>query len=240
MEKIKLKLKEYISALQEDKIQLASLVILSVMLLVEFLSKFLSIDLSSQAPLATTIIFALTLFILIRSSIEFKDNYKLLIIVFVLCYLAEIIGKNTGWFFGNYEYSDSFANIGIFGVPIFIIFAWVFLVVLYQNILKSIFFTALSLTTIDVVLEKFAKIKMLWVWRDEFWILNAPIYNFFCWFVLSFIAAYIIRNYKINLLYPVLAWILMLVYFMSIMISDLEFGLAFLCLIIFYVTIRKR
>jgi putative membrane protein len=116
------------------------------------------------------------------------------LVFFAICYcismLAEWIGTSTGWLFGSYYYGK---NLGasIAGVPLVIGLNWWVLTVCSASISKRIsssvvirsLIGASLMTLLDVLMEPVAIKSDFWHWKDEL----IPIYNYVCWFALSFL-----------------------------------------------------
>ncbi len=126
-----------------------------------------------------------------------NKNYALfLLLCFVVGMVTEIIGVNTGMLFGHYFYGEPM-GIKFFGVPLLIGIQW--FVSVYSSAQIFIWFektfkirpihtairatfTALITTAFDYIIEP-AAIKLgYWNWFGQ----AVPIYNYVCWFVISF------------------------------------------------------
>ena len=113
---------------------------------------------------------------------------------FVLCYsismLAEWIGTSTGYLFGAYYYGK---NLGTYlaGVPLVIGLNWWVLIlssasivnVLSTSSIVKALIGASLMTLLDMIIEPVAIKSDFWHWHSE----NIPIYNYVCWFFLSFL-----------------------------------------------------
>ena len=123
----------------------------------------------------------------------YRWNQTLLIgsaTIFILGFFSEWIGVHTGLLFGRYWYG---MNLGpkLSGVPFIIGINWAMLTILTSGIAvkwaKNITFQAMIaaalMTGIDVLMEPVAIRNDYWHWHNEV----IPLYNYLCWFVVSFI-----------------------------------------------------
>ncbi|MFM7595991.1 MAG: carotenoid biosynthesis protein [Flavobacteriales bacterium] len=137
----------------------------------------------------------LSFLILINS---YRWNKALLIgaaVIFMLGFLAEWIGVHTGILFGTYWYG---MNLGpkLSGVPFIIGVNWAMLTIISTGIsdkwIKSLPLQALLaagiMTGFDVLMEPVAIRNDFWHWRHGV----IPIYNYLCWFVISYIGGLIL------------------------------------------------
>jgi putative membrane protein len=123
----------------------------------------------------------------------YRWNQALLIgsaAIFILGFFSEWIGVHTGLLFGRYWYG---MNLGpkLSGVPFIIGINWAMLTILASGIAvkwtKNLTFQALIaaalMTGIDVLMEPVAIRNDYWHWHNGV----IPLYNYLCWFVVSFI-----------------------------------------------------
>ncbi len=121
-----------------------------------------------------------------------RRSYQLYIdftLVFVVGLTVEWIGVHTGLLFGNYQYG---ANLGwkIAEVPLIIGANWVMLSLASTAIVTRLKVPAVVkaicsaglMTGLDVLIEPVAVKSDYWSWHNGF----IPIYNYVCWFVISF------------------------------------------------------
>lgn len=110
-------------------------------------------------------------------------------LVFLVGLTVEWIGVHTGLLFGNYQYG---ANLGwkIAEVPVIIGVNWVMLSLAstaivarlkIPSVIKALISSAL-MTGLDVLIEPVAVKSDYWSWENGI----IPIYNYVCWFVISF------------------------------------------------------
>ena len=114
-----------------------------------------------------------------------------LLIPFCIGMIAEGLGVNFGWIFGNYTYGN---NLGpkIWGVPWMIGVNWAILVYvtanisrqIHSNIIISSAIGALLMTALDVLLEVSAPRFDYWEIKEGF----APMQNYLGWFGTAMVA----------------------------------------------------
>jgi putative membrane protein len=114
--------------------------------------------------------------------------------VIVVGYIVEWIGVNTGALFGEYEY---FTTLGLApgGVPLVIGFNWLMVVAGAASVAglregkpwKKALQAAALATALDWIIEPVAIKLHYWHWTGL--ALYIPLYNYFCWFVISFLMA---------------------------------------------------
>jgi bisanhydrobacterioruberin hydratase len=157
-----------------------------------------------------------------------KSTERKFILFFGLCFLVgficEVIGTNTGLLFGNYIYGDAM-GLKVFGVPILIGVQWFVTVfsigniVLFgyklwiknkveRNIDRSLLTNSVlviigaGLTTLfDFILEPAAISLTYWQWYPTGVV---PMFNYVCWFVISgllLIPFYFTKNISSNVNY---------------------------------------
>jgi uncharacterized membrane protein len=112
------------------------------------------------------------------------------LIIFILGFIFEAIGVNTGLIFGEYKYGDSLGP-KIFLTPVIIGLNWLFLVYTTASVFEKfnmhpflkIVFASLAMLLYDLVLEQLAPIIDMWYWIDDI----VPLKNYFAWFVIAFL-----------------------------------------------------
>ncbi|MFY7652208.1 MAG: carotenoid biosynthesis protein [Chitinophagaceae bacterium] len=143
-------------------------------------------------------------------------------ISFITGMITEMIGVNTGWLFGNYEYG-AVMGLQIIGVPLLIGINWWIVclscgnlsTLLYAKLLNkklteadkpissywqtigSIVDGALSATIFDFIMEPVAQKLGFWQWQNS----NIPFYNYVCWFFISLFLMWVYKRlnfYKQN------------------------------------------
>ena len=143
-----------------------------------------------------------------------------LIIILVGSFVAEYIGVNKGWLFGDYQYGTAL-GYKLEGVPIIIAFNWVMLciasrsfvnLVVKNNVLSSLL-AAVLVTAFDFLLEPVA-IRFGWWWWNAG---EIPLFNYACWFGFAFLFQLMLynpritfRGYWIILIQAIFFWVLLL------------------------------
>jgi putative membrane protein len=126
------------------------------------------------------------------------------VLFFGLCFLVgfmcEVIGTNTGLLFGNYKYGEAM-GLKVFGVPILIGVQWFVTVFSIGNVVlfgykkikgnddrsllinSTLVIIGAGLTTLfDFILEPAAISLTYWDWYPTGVV---PMFNYVCWFVIS-------------------------------------------------------
>ncbi len=108
----------------------------------------------------------------------------------VIGFVAEVVGVNTGWLFGEYAY-DYALGYKVLGVPLMISLNWAMVVYCScgtvgwfwargNRVVKTMLAAAI-VTALDAVIEPVAMEYGFWHWADG----QVPLYNYLCWFGLS-------------------------------------------------------
>lgn len=125
-----------------------------------------------------------------------KNNLKTIapffLVAFSIGMLVEIIGVNTGLFFGDYSYS-TILGPKLAKVPLMIGVNWFtlsfcslsLLAFLRDNRLKVVT-AAILMTLLDFLLEPFAIRHGLWSWAGH----NPPFLNYLSWFIFSLVICF--------------------------------------------------
>lgn len=119
-----------------------------------------------------------------------KQLAQFFLFSFAVGMIVEIIGVQTGYPFGTYNYT-SLLGLSIAGVPLLIGINWFLLaagilsgvnrLMKSANILVKSLFSAAIMTGLDFLIEPFAIDYKLWVWESSV----VPIQNYLAWFVIS-------------------------------------------------------
>ncbi len=135
---------------------------------------------------------------LILVFISFKNNLSAFIIpfllIFILGFISEVAGVNTGLIFGNYKYSQNL-GFSVLNVPLIIGVNWAILGMgawhlsksLISNKISQIIFGATLMVFFDFIMEPVAISLDFWTWKSS----EIPIYNYVSWFFISLITMYI-------------------------------------------------
>lgn len=159
--------------------------------------------LESDTILKATPFHLMLMFVLLAISYQDKliQFLKVSAVIFAIGFLAEVLGVHTGLLFGDYSYSEVL-GLKLFDVPLLIGANWV-MVIVGATAVASIFWknkwaicaAAASLATFyDWLLEPVAMDLNYWQW-DRFIV---PLYNYVCWWGLSFMLVYIWSVFKLR------------------------------------------
>ena len=132
---------------------------------------------------------------------EPKSNRSILLFltIFLLGYVIELIGIQTGWLFGDYSYQPAMGPL-FMSTPIIIGATWYAVVVGAANIARKIkasiigrsLLAGLFAAFLDFFIEKVAIAYGLWNWELGF----VPFYNYLCWFIFSVLFAFIYLRFQ--------------------------------------------
>lgn len=126
----------------------------------------------------------------------FKKDIIPFFLIYILGFLAEVVGVNTGLIFGHYSYGGSL-GIKLFNTPLMIGINWLLLIYisfsltakLKINPLLQIIFASIILLIYDLIIEQVAPVLDMWTWSDN----EIPIKNYIAWFILAFIFSSILK-----------------------------------------------
>jgi putative membrane protein len=133
------------------------------------------------------------------------------LIVFVLGFIAELIGVHKQWLFGDYRYGKTL-GFQLLDVPLIVGVNWFLLaysagVLMDRSRLKSMFFRiitgALLLVLLDMLIELMAMRLDYWHWANNV----IPVKNYICWFFASAFMLLIFELFRFkkqNIVAPVL------------------------------------
>ena len=110
--------------------------------------------------------------------------------IFIIGFLVEMIGTNTGLIFGFYKYGPTL-GISLWNTPLMIGLNWVMVIYLTASIIRklklskplTVLIASILTVGYDLVLEQVAPKMMMWTWKGD----TIPIKNYVAWFVLSLI-----------------------------------------------------
>ena len=133
-------------------------------------------------------------------------NYKLIIwmsLTYLLTFAAEVIGVQTGFIFGKYQYGDTL-GLKLLDVPLIIGFNWVLIILGAVSIAKSIdkniyitsTLTAVLAVIFDLMLEPIAIELDYWNWTDG----GIPLRNYYAWFAIAFTSSFLFDRMNVNLM----------------------------------------
>jgi putative membrane protein len=162
---------------------------------------------------AAPVIIILGIWLFFENALVLKKQNKSLIptysawavTVIVLSMFFEGVGVKTGALFGEYKYGD-YLYPYIYGVPVSIGFAWLTVLLasasvtqiltskLYHlNSVSAAVLIALFMTLFDVFMEPAAVKLDYWSWIHD----TVPLQNYFTWFIVGYIFAYLGLRLKI-------------------------------------------
>ncbi|MGC9472214.1 MAG: carotenoid biosynthesis protein [Bacteroidales bacterium] len=130
-----------------------------------------------------------------------KRDILAFLFVFLLGFLIEVIGVNTGHIFGSYHYGRALGP-KIFHTPPLIGINWLFLTYTSVGIAKSLkikkglilFVAPLIMLLYDVILEQVAPEIEMWFWQND----TVPIKNYLAWYVTGWCFVSLFRILKIE------------------------------------------
>ena len=150
----------------------------------------------------TPINLLISFFLLFSNQIQVNSNtIKTVCSIFLIGMIAEILGVNYGYIFGEYTYLD---NLGmkIMEVPLMIGIQWVILSFITGSFahyffknkkFKSIILGVFLMILLDVLIEPVAPDLGFWIFESEV----APLQNYIGWFLIA-IPAQIIFHYGVE------------------------------------------
>ena len=150
----------------------------------------------------TPINLLISFFLLFSNQIQVNSNtIKTVCSIFLIGMIAEILGVNYGYIFGEYTYLD---NLGmkIMGVPLMIGIQWVILSFITGSFahyffnnkkFKSIILGVFLMILLDVLIEPVAPDLGFWIFESEV----APLQNYIGWFLIA-IPAQIIFHFGVE------------------------------------------
>ncbi|MDP4273481.1 MAG: carotenoid biosynthesis protein [Bacteroidota bacterium] len=145
-----------------------------------------------------------------------KHDISIFAVIFLLGFIIESIGVNTGYIFGNYLYGDAL-GLKLFNTPLLIGLNWLFLTYTGVSISEKISgktpLQILIVPTImlvyDLLLEQVAPKMDMWSWSNA----QIPVKNYVSWWLIGFVFACIFKLFNINTRNP-MALILFLCQFL--------------------------
>lgn len=123
------------------------------------------------------------------------------ILAFVLTFMAEFAGVETGNVFGDYHYGETmFLQLG--NVPVVIAFNWIILIMATFSVSQKLtkvrwllpLVSSLLIVAFDYIMEPVAMYLDYWQWHNDI----IPLQNYIAWFIISFVFASALTIFKIN------------------------------------------
>ena len=163
-----------------------------------------------------------------NESQELKKFFIFGFIVFLVGIFIEIIGVHTGFIFGSYTYGKTLGK-QVYGVPLLIGVNW--WIVLYacgciirqvvKRIKNNLLFAGIGATLatfFDYLLEPTAQYVGYWSWKNN----HIPIYNYICWFIISFVLLTIFYKLKFRTSnrFVIILFILQLFFFLLLTLCN--------------------
>lgn len=140
----------------------------------------------------------ISFYLLFLNQLEFKKKDLIsFIIIFLIGMIAEILGVNYGFIFGEYIYLE---NLGfkILGVPFLIGIQWILLTFITgsfssylfkKNKIKSIGLSVTLMILLDLLIEPVAPKLGFWIFSNSV----APIQNYVGWFIIALLCQIIFQ-----------------------------------------------
>ena len=106
-------------------------------------------------------------------------------------WLLELVGSNTGFPFGTYDYS-SLLQPHVAGVPVVVPFAWFAMAIPAREVVRAlgarrgwqrVLFGAAALTAWDVFLDPQMVTEGYWQWATDGWYRGIPLTNYVGWMI---------------------------------------------------------
>ncbi len=152
------------------------------------------IPIHSSFILLTPFMLLISLCIVLYNHVDWNvKTIVFLISIFVMGLSVEIIGVRTGLVFGNYEYGEVLGP-KVMGTPLMIGVNWLILIyccgaalnqfLSKRNVFFKSFIGALSLVSLDLLIEPVAMIHGFWSWGEDNLV---PLQNYLAWFIISFV-----------------------------------------------------
>lgn len=121
--------------------------------------------------------------------------------IYILGFVIEVIGVNSGSIFGEYTYGNSL-GIELLNTPIIIGLNWLLLVYITSSVfeqfkiqnLSKILLASFLMVGYDFILEQVAPRLDMWQFTDD----NVPFQNYLVWFLFSLILHSLIKLFRIN------------------------------------------
>lgn len=152
----------------------------------------------------TPITLLLTGFIVLYFSHRSSKNnfYSGLFLTYIITFILEVVGVNTGSIFGAYSYGSAL-GFKLFEVPLIIGFNWVLVILgsisfsklITNNVFISSIISAIIAFIFDLILEPIAIKLDYWNWTE----VVIPIQNYIAWFSIAFLSALAFNYLKIKI-----------------------------------------
>lgn len=125
--------------------------------------------------------------------------------IFIISFIAEMIGVQTGLVFGHYDYGKAL-GLSIMGTPLIIGLNWLMLVYCTNVIAEKISNNDIIISIVggilmvgyDLILEQTAPELGMWSWAGG----TIPLQNYLSWFIFAFLFHLLIRITKVQIKNP--------------------------------------
>ncbi len=147
-------------------------------------------------------LFITFMFLLIHHQSEnIKYEFSIFSIIFMLGFLIEVIGVNTGKIFGNYRYGEAL-GVKFFEAPIIIGLNWLMLSYVTTSIISNyrlnkffvVILASVLMLIFDIILEQVAPVLDFWHWKSN----SIPVNNFIAWFFLAVLFNSLIQFFNVS------------------------------------------
>jgi putative membrane protein len=146
------------------------------------------------------------------------------LLIYVIAFMVEAIGVNTGQIFGSYVYGNAL-GVKLYETPLMIGINWLFLVyatsamveTLKQGAIVKIFLASAAMLMYDIVLEQVASRLHMWQWKDDI----IPFQNYLAWFGLALVFHSLLKVAKVEIVnrMAILILVCQFLFFLSLFIS---------------------
>lgn len=154
---------------------------------------------------------------------EKRKLLRFFTVSFLIGFIMEAVGVATGFPFGEYEYLTTL-GLKVLQVPLVIGLNWFMLSFIFGNIFShatgrsmlSVLLAALSMTTLDILIEPVAIKLDYWRWSSS----SIPLSNFLAWFIISLLIQLIYKKLNIRNFNPITLYLLVaqILYFASVLL----------------------
>lgn len=122
-------------------------------------------------------------------------------VIYLLGFLTEMAGVNSGLIFGPYHYGDSL-GLKLWNTPLIIGLNWLLLVYITASVMEytglhpllKVISGALLMLGYDIILEQVAPALDMWYWHSG----KVPIQNYLAWFILAILFHTLVRVFNVN------------------------------------------
>lgn len=130
-----------------------------------------------------------------------KSTLLNFILIYIISFLIEVVGVNTGLIFGEYTYGQTL-GLKISNTPVIIGLNWVLLVYLTSSIVEKynisnllkILVASFLMLVYDIVLEKVAPLLDLWQFSKNV----VPVENYIAWLIIAIFFHTLIKIFRIH------------------------------------------